>query len=89
MSDEANILSTLGKMGAQIDNIENHVKKLSEVVVEGNGQLPLVTRVDRLEVAESQRGGSAKRTWATILSLIGIATAAGVSLGVALLNQGP
>ena len=88
MTVEANILETLGKMGAQIDNIENHVARLSEVVVEGNGQLPLVTRVDRLEVSEQQRGSSTKRTWGFIISLL-LAVASGMTaLGVALANQG-
>ncbi len=88
MSDEANILSTLGKMEAQIDNIETHVEKLSEVVVEGNGQLPLVTRVDRLEVAESHRGSSTKRTWGFMVSLLLAVVSGLVALGIALANQG-
>lgn len=87
MSDEASILSTLGKMGAQIDNIENHVSKLTEVVVEGNGQLPLVTRVDRLEISESQRGDSSKKTWAMIASAIGALIAGAIAIGIAVIGS--
>jgi len=87
MSDDPSILKTLGKIGEQIDNIESHVKKLSEVVVEGNGQLPLVTRVDRLEIAESQRGDSSKKTWAMIASALGALVAGAVAIGIAVVGS--
>lgn len=88
MSDETNILASLGRVEANIANIQIDVARLAEVVVEGNGQLPLVTRVDRLEVADKQRRGSSKKTWATVLALIGAVGSGFAALAVTLASNG-
>lgn len=88
MSDEANILASLGRVEANIENIQTDVARLAEVVVEGNGQLPLLTRVDRLEVAEKQRGNSGKKTWTIVLAIIGAFCTGITALAVTIASNG-
>ena len=75
MAEDHDILAAIATLDAKFDDMQNDIERLTHVVIDGNGQPGLVTKVDRLEqVAKRQTTNSnigAKGRWNVFSAIIG------------------
>ena len=71
MSEEGKILAAISGLDAKFDDMQKDVLHLTKVVVDGNGQPGLVTKVDRLEVAAQQAKDNKKGKWTIWAAIVG------------------
>jgi len=86
MAEDHEVLAAIATLDTKMDGMKDDIERLTRVVIDGNGQPGLVTRVDRLEQVSTQRTTSsnigAKGRWNIISSIIGGMVAA---IGTALI----
>ena len=75
MAEDHEILAALATLDTKMDDMKDDIERLTHVVIDGNGQPGLITRVDRLEqIATRQATNSnmgTKGRWNIISSIIG------------------
>lgn len=75
MAEDHEILAAIATLDTKMDGMKDDIERLTHVVIDGNGQPGLVTRVDRLEQVASRRNTNsdigAKGRWNLLSSIIG------------------